>query len=129
MHGVALDAHEAESAGELLRHGRGPVLAARAADRDGRLPLALPAVSYTHLDVYKRQGEVGSLVDYLACQVVAGYTILTWNGLSFDFNVLAEESGMHDECAELALNHVDMMFHIFCLRGHYLGLDLSLIHI
>lgn len=69
------------------------------------------------------KNEVGFLVDYLACQGVAGYTILTWNGLSFDFNVLAEESGMHDECVELALNHVDMMFHIFCLRGHYLGLD------
>lgn len=67
--------------------------------------------------------EVCSLVDYLAAQVADGYTILTWNGLSFDFDVLAEESGMHAECAELALHHVDMMFHVFCLRGHFLGLD------
>jgi len=64
-----------------------------------------------------------SLVEYLQFMAARGYTILTWNGLSFDFDVLAEESGMHAECAELAMNHVDMMYHVFCLRGHYLGLD------
>jgi hypothetical protein len=67
--------------------------------------------------------EVCDLVRYLQSAVAKGYTILTWNGLSFDFDVIAEESGMHAECAELALHHVDMMFHVFCLRGHYLGLD------
>ena len=64
-----------------------------------------------------------SLVEYLQFMAARGYTILTWNGLSFDFDVLAEESGMHAECAELAMNHVDMMYHVFCIRGHYLGLD------
>ena len=64
-----------------------------------------------------------SLVEYLQFMAARGYTILTWNGLSFDFDVLAEESGMHAQCAELAMNHVDMMYHVFCLRGHYLGLD------
>lgn len=53
----------------------------------------------------------------------AGYQIVTWNGLSFDFDVLAEESGMYKECAELALNHVDLMFIVVTLRGHFLGLD------
>ena len=38
--------------------------------------------------------EAVSLVAYLATKVGAGYTIVTWNGLSFDFDVLAEES--HD---------------------------------
>lgn len=52
-----------------------------------------------------------------------GYEIVTWNGLSFDFDVLAEESGMYKECAELALNHVDLMFIVVTLRGHFLGLD------
>lgn len=51
------------------------------------------------------------------------YTILTWNGLGFDFDVLAEESGMHEECKELALEHIDMMFHFFCSKGFPLGLD------
>jgi hypothetical protein len=52
-----------------------------------------------------------------------GYTIVTWNGLSFDFDVLAEESGMFDECKEIALNHVDMMFHFLCVKGFPVGLD------
>jgi hypothetical protein len=69
------------------------------------------------------QEDVCNLVDYLCGAVADGYRILTWNGLSFDFDVLAEESGLHAECAELALNHIDMMYHVFCIRGHYLGLD------
>jgi len=52
-----------------------------------------------------------------------GYTIVTWNGLSFDFDVLAEESGMYEQCKELALNHIDMMFYFFCVKGFPVGLD------
>lgn len=68
-------------------------------------------------------GEVQELVRYLQSQVEAGGRILTWNGLGFDFDILAEESGMGAECASLALGHVDMMFHVFCLKGFPLGLD------
>lgn len=67
--------------------------------------------------------EVTELVIYLRDVVELGYTIVSWNGLSFDFDVLAEESGQHAICRELALNHIDMMFHVFAIRGHYLGLD------
>jgi len=52
-----------------------------------------------------------------------GYKIITWNGLGFDFDVLAEESGMVEECKELALNHIDMMFQFFCIKGFPVGLD------
>ncbi len=52
-----------------------------------------------------------------------GFTLLTWNGAGFDFDVLAEESGMPEECRRLALNHVDPMFHLLCKRGFPLGLD------
>ena len=31
-------------------------------------------------------------MQYLATQVENGYTIVTWNGLGFDFDILAEES-------------------------------------
>lgn len=66
-----------------------------------------------------------------ACRLVSelmdwtekGYQIFTWNGLGFDFDVLAEESDMWDECRHLALTHVDMMFHFFCLKGFPLKLD------
>jgi RNase_H superfamily len=69
------------------------------------------------------QDDVADLVGYLRYMTMRGYTILTWNGLAFDFDVLAEESGLYSVCADLAMQHVDMMYHIFCLRGHYLGLD------
>lgn len=52
-----------------------------------------------------------------------GYTILTWNGLGFDFDILGEESGMRDMCRDLALSHIDLMFHFFCTKGYPLGLD------
>lgn len=52
------------------------------------------------------------------------YQILTWNGLGFDFDTLNEES-QHQQgyCKELALNHIDMMFHFFASKGFPLGLD------
>lgn len=67
--------------------------------------------------------EAMSLVGYLDYKAAQGYTILTWNGLSFDFDILAEESHCQPLCAELAMNHIDMMFHFFCLKGFPLGLD------
>ena len=67
--------------------------------------------------------ETQSMVEYLKSGSDSGYQILTWNGLGFDFDILAEESGMLPMCRELALNHTDMMFHIFCLKGYPLGLD------
>jgi hypothetical protein len=69
------------------------------------------------------QEEATKLVTYLTAQTEAGCTILTWNGLGFDFDVLAEESGMLDQCRCLAASHVDMMFDIFCRLGHGVGLD------
>ncbi len=64
-----------------------------------------------------------SLVIVLQGMVDEGYTLLTWNGLGFDFHILAEESGMYEECKELALSHIDMMFHFFASKGFPLGLD------
>ena len=67
--------------------------------------------------------DAGELVEYLAMQAEDGYTIVTWNGLAFDFDVLAEESGMLEQCKRLAKSHVDMMFHALCQLGHGVGLD------
>ena len=57
-----------------------------------------------------------------------GYKILTWNGLSFDFDVLAEEcKGLvsRRNAASLALgeHHIDMMYHFFTANGYPIGLD------
>ncbi len=68
------------------------------------------------------QAEAREMVTDLGRFVRDGYTLLSWNGLSFDWNILAEESGRPDECAELALQHVDMMFHAVCQLGHFVSL-------
>ena len=52
-----------------------------------------------------------------------GYKIITWNGLGFDFDILYEETGGNPDCKYLALNHCDMMFHLFCEKGYPLSLD------
>ena len=36
--------------------------------------------------------ETAGLVRYLSEKVTQGYTIVTWNGVGFDFDVLAEEA-------------------------------------
>jgi hypothetical protein len=64
-----------------------------------------------------RQADVRILVDHLRDAVSLGYTILTWNGASFDFDVLAEESARLDLCRACAHDHVDMMFHLVCMMG------------
>jgi len=69
------------------------------------------------------RAQAGELVSSLYEAHKAGQTILTWNGLGFDFDILAEESGLFQECREMALNHVDMMFHFFCVQGYPLALD------
>ncbi len=69
------------------------------------------------------QAECAALVETLLRRVAAGETLLTWNGLGFDFDVLAEESGRQRDCCALASAHVDMMFHFFCRQGYPLGLD------
>jgi hypothetical protein len=55
-----------------------------------------------------------------------GYSILTFNGLGFDFDVLAEElcdMPAAFACANLALSHVDIMFDFFCRKGFPVGLN------
>jgi hypothetical protein len=67
--------------------------------------------------------DAQGLVQYLANMAANGYRILTWNGLGFDFDILAEESGAAASCKECALGQVDIMFHVFCSLGYPVGLD------
>lgn len=61
--------------------------------------------------------DVATFIQYLDEAVRDGFVPLSWNGLSFNFNVLAEESGLVDLCKKHALRHIDMMFHVVCERG------------
>lgn len=47
--------------------------------------------------------EAQHVVEYLSQMVADGYTVLTWNGLGFDFDVLTEESHAFETCKDLAL--------------------------
>lgn len=67
--------------------------------------------------------EAVRLVGDLTALTSQGYTLVSWNGLGFDFDVLAEESGKTQECALLATAHVDMLFHVFCSLGHRVSLQ------
>jgi len=69
------------------------------------------------------QEEAADLVRYLEDQVARGATLLTWNGVGFDLDILAEESGLLSECRNIAENHVDMMFHVLCRLGYGVSLD------
>jgi len=70
--------------------------------------------------------ESQALTQDLISHVASGYTLLTWNGCNFDFRVLAQESGMVEECGQLALNHVDLMLLVTFTKGWLLGLDKAL---
>jgi len=82
----------------------------------GKTPAGAPSPRMT-------RDETCEVVKTLVAKAAEGYTIITWNGLGFDFDVLAEESGAGDSCRELALGHVDMMFHIFCEKGFPVSLE------
>jgi hypothetical protein len=69
------------------------------------------------------QADALGFVQYLCKMAADGFTVLSWNGLGFDFDVLAEESGAAASCKQCALGHVDMMFHIVCSLGYPVALD------
>ena len=69
------------------------------------------------------KAECALLARYLQKRMNEGYVPLTINGLGFDFKQVALESGEHDLCIELALNHVDVFFAMFCEKGFGVGMQ------
>lgn len=67
--------------------------------------------------------DAKGLRDHLCESAAAGYTVLTWNGLGFDFDVLSEESNSVAICQKCAVDHVDMMFHLLCVLGFPVSLE------
>ncbi len=96
-------------------------------------PLGIACAAVAHDDLRFWQGvpqlsreESQGIVRDLQKLTEEGYTIVTWNGCGFDFRLLAEESGMVEECGKMALNHVDLMLLVTFNKGWYLGLDKAL---
>ena len=70
--------------------------------------------------------ECIKLARYLLDMQASGYTVLTWNGLDFDLNILAEEcqdSEVQENLADLALNHIVVLFAVFSETGSLVSLD------
>lgn len=66
--------------------------------------------------------QVHAMLAYLQQMVHEGYTLLTFNGAGFDFKTIAEFGNL-ELCKTLALSHVDIFFHVFCLKGFSPGLN------
>ncbi len=64
-----------------------------------------------------KRADIAAFVRFLDDVSRKGFVPLSWNGLAFDLDVLAEESGLPDECRKIARGHVDMMFHVVCEKG------------
>lgn len=104
---------------------------------DGILPLGItcaalafsdaPEPTYFQAAPQLSRAACVELLRFLHRTVENGYTLVTWNGTAFDFAVLAQESGMPRECAQIALAHVDLMVIVTFLRGHWLGLQKALL--
>ena len=69
------------------------------------------------------QEDAAELLSYLHSEQSAGRRVVTWNGLGFDFDVLAEESAQHALTVEVALEHIDIMFTLYCDLGFLLSLQ------
>lgn len=70
--------------------------------------------------------EVQELAGYLLEQQARGYTIVTWNGASFDFDVLAEEcfnDAWASDIAGLTMEHIDPGFQMVAEKGYMIGLE------
>ena len=82
--------------------------------QDGRLREQMPTT------------KCRELAKYLLEMQADGYTILTWNGLEFDFDILAEEcqdETLRKDLAKVALNHIDIFFVVFSETGSLVSLD------
>lgn len=63
------------------------------------------------------------ILDKLIDAHKAGYHLVTWNGTSFDWRLLAQETGRHHDCKRLALASIDPMFQVVGIRGYPVGLQ------
>jgi hypothetical protein len=80
-----------------------------------RLPDGRPAPQMT-------EALARELLVYLSEQQASGRHVVTWNGATFDFDVLGEEAGNPDLAGRVARAHVDLMVAFACVQGRRLSL-------
>ena len=70
--------------------------------------------------------ECRRLASYLLQMHASRYIVVTWNGLAFDLDILAEECNsmtLRRLLAEMALEHTDIFFALLCETGFLVKLD------
>ena len=73
---------------------------------------------------FMSQEDLDRMLTYLVEAWKDGYDIVTWNGMGFDFPVLADEiPNRRDTCRDLAMTHIDPAFQMLCEKGYMCGLD------
>lgn len=112
-----------QEVGELLAHRPLGIACAAAVANDLPKPLVWHGRDESGRPTGQMtRNEAAQIVTDLVDLTSKGYALLTWNGLGFDLDVLAEESAQAQACVKLAQGHVDMLFHILCSLGHLVGL-------
>lgn len=72
---------------------------------------------------HMKQVDCDTLLADIITLNAQGYSLVTWNGCGFDFKVLAHQSGMPNEVMFENREHIDLMFHIMCVKGYPVALD------
>ena len=93
----------------------GPACAGTSATNEEKVWYGYDSANETATAMTER--DAAKLVDYLQQMTSDGYTIATWNGMGFDWPALAKQSRKLQECRQLALDHVDMMYQVLCTKG------------
>ena len=77
---------------------------------------------------YLQRRDVRRLVQQLGELAGRGYTLLTWDAMRSDWDLLASQAQDRVFCRQLASQHVDMVFHVVCARGHSRQWPGSVVH-
>jgi hypothetical protein len=68
------------------------------------------------------QEDVQYLLEALQTYQRLGYRLFTWNGTSFDWQVIARITGSFEQCTELAKSSYDPCLQALCMLGFPIGL-------
>ena len=68
---------------------------------------------------------INDFINWLGIKSRSGFDIVSWNGMGFDFRVLAQglELEQYDNLIDLALGSIDPFYQMLCEKGFGIGLD------
>lgn len=112
--------HDPEKDGPLDLWSHSPLGISVAAFNDGSEETTFV---YSGFGQEMGQRQAITMLDWMCEQHEQGHRFVSFNGLGFDFRLLAEVTGDWERCAKLAVNHYDIMWSFFTQLGFSIGLD------